>query len=97
MKMKTIEAVAFNRYLSDQSLPKHKRMNAENYIDWANFGAREAQRWIDFEEEKPELKDKPYQILCKRESGHVESYLIIDNKSLYFLKEFVSWRPIERP
>lgn len=51
--MNSIEKVAFDRYLSDQSLPERKRMNASNYIDWANLGAREAQRWIPLEEELP--------------------------------------------
>jgi len=51
--MKTIEEVAFGRYLSDQSLPESKRMHASNYIDWANLGAREAQRWIPIEELPP--------------------------------------------
>ena len=52
--MKTIEQVVFDKYKSDQSLPKHKRMEPKNYIDWANYGAREAQRWIPVEEELPE-------------------------------------------
>lgn len=51
--METIEGVAFTRYVSDKLKPKHKRMDAANYIDWANFGAREAQRWISIDEEIP--------------------------------------------
>ena len=52
--MKTIESVAFDRYKSDQSLPEHKRINPCNYIDWANFGKREAQRWVPINESMPE-------------------------------------------
>jgi len=51
--MKTIEKAAFDRYMSDLALPEHKRINPSNYIDWANFGANEAKRWIPVEEELP--------------------------------------------
>lgn len=51
--MKTIEDVAFQRYIDDQSLPKRKRMGIDCYIDWANLGAREAQRFIPLEEDLP--------------------------------------------
>lgn len=51
--MKKIEEVAFNRYLSDQSLPTRQRMDASNYLDWAHLGAKEAQRFIPIEEELP--------------------------------------------
>ena len=51
--MKTIEQVAGEKYISDLELPERKRMSADCYIDWANFGAREAQRWIPIEKEKP--------------------------------------------
>lgn len=53
--MKTIEEVASNRYISDQKLSERKRLQSNCYIDWANLGAREAQRWIPVEEELPEI------------------------------------------
>jgi hypothetical protein len=51
--MKKIEELAAEKYISEQSLPERKRMPAENYIDWAVFGVKEAQRWIPVEEELP--------------------------------------------
>lgn len=65
--MNSIEKVAFDRYLSDQSLPERKRMNASNYIDWANLGAREAQRWISIKESMPE--DHAELLLDKKGKG----------------------------
>lgn len=55
--MKKIEDLAAEKYISERSLPERKRTPAENYIDWAVFGAREAQRWIPVEEELPEDSD----------------------------------------
>ena len=68
--MKTIEEVVFGRYLSDQSLPAHKRMDITCYIDWAQLGAREAQRWIDVND-----RDNPMpantDFLIKLEDGQI--------------------------
>jgi len=51
--MKTIEWLAAEKYQEQRNLPAHKQMRAENFIDWAQFGAREAQRWISVEDELP--------------------------------------------
>lgn len=101
--MKTIEEVAFNRYKSDQSLPSHKRMNPSNYIDWAQLGAKEAQRWISIDEEPIPLQE---QILVKAKNGSIYDVVKLPNKELtpwwgnnkFTLIEanVTHWRPIER-
>jgi hypothetical protein len=72
--MKTIEEIAFGRYLSDQSLPKHKRMDASNYIDWAQLGATEVQRWIPVTEELPIVTE------FGNWDGHRSEFVIAKNK-----------------
>lgn len=52
--MKKIEELAAEKYISEQNLPERKRTPAENYIDWAEFGAREAQKWISVKDSMPE-------------------------------------------
>lgn len=52
--MKKIEELAAEKFISQQNYPERKRIPAENYIDWAEFGAREAQRWIPISESLPE-------------------------------------------
>lgn len=96
--MKTIEEVAFSKYLSDQKLPKHKRMAPENYIDWANFGAIEAQRWIPVEEELPPLHEF---VLVK--SGKSDTVCIghlradgVWHSGWSIIEYPRCWRPIER-
>jgi len=94
--MKTIENVAFDRYLSDQSLPRHKRMGDSNYIDWAVFGAREAQRYIPMEEELPEHKVR---VLVK--DIHEAEFTFIftgscDIKESAKLMGITHWRPLYR-
>jgi hypothetical protein len=69
--MRTIENVAFNRYKDDQSLPRHKQMGVSNYIDWANFGAREAQRFIPIEEELPPVG---VEVLLQNDNWKNEDY-----------------------
>lgn len=51
--MKTIEQFVTDKYLGELQFPNHKRTREDYYIDWAQFGAREAQRFIPFEEEMP--------------------------------------------
>lgn len=106
--MKTIEQVVFDKYKSDQSLPKRKRMAPEDYIDWANFGAKEAQRWISVEEELPELNRDLYSdlLLLKDEKGklHIGFYhwtmkgnIFITNNGLSFYEAYIThFRPINR-
>ena len=52
--MKTIESFVAEKYHGQRELPKHKQIPASCFIDWANIGAREAQRWITLNEELPE-------------------------------------------
>jgi hypothetical protein len=52
--MKSIEQVVFDRYLSQQSKAEKYRIDASNYIDWAQIAVREAQRFIPIEESMPE-------------------------------------------
>lgn len=58
-------------------------------------GILDAQQWISVEDELPEIKDKPYQVLVKSITGHMETYHVIDRKSQHFIKEFIEWRLIE--
>ena len=51
--MKKIEELAIEKYMNQQSMPKHKQIRDSNYIDWAYFGANEVQRWIPIIEEFP--------------------------------------------
>ncbi|HZK95467.1 MAG TPA: hypothetical protein VFC67_14760 [Prolixibacteraceae bacterium] len=90
--MKTIEEVAFDRYLSDQSLPAHKRMDTSCYIDWAQLGAREAQRWIDVND-----RDNPMpantDFLIKLEDGQIFRF---NEDWSDEMKIVTHWRPFER-
>lgn len=52
--MKTIETLAAEKYHGQRELPVRKQIPAQNFIDWAQYGAREAQRWISVEEELPD-------------------------------------------
>ena len=56
--MKSIEYIVVEKYLNQQGLPSHKQTPAQNYIDWAYIGAREAQRWFSVNEEMPETSDR---------------------------------------
>jgi hypothetical protein len=95
--MKTIENHVVDKYLSQRKLPVHKRIPAENYIDWAQFGAIEAQRWISIDEELPEIGQR---VLCKGDnllevltfttSGFMSD---MDVKMIFNVSY---WRPIER-
>lgn len=51
--MKTIEYIIGERHEAMQTLPKHKQIPDNFFLDWAIMGAREAQRWISIEEELP--------------------------------------------
>lgn len=54
--MNTIEELAVERYLRQKEIPEHKRMPADNYIDWAQLGAREGERL---------MKEKALKAFCK--------------------------------
>jgi len=100
--MKTIETVAFERYKSDQSLPEHKRLNPSNYIDWANFGKREAQRWIPVEEEMPKVGETVLVSLSGAGNDlrlafiNVRHNFIISLLNNFESEHITHWRPIER-
>ena len=82
--MKKIEELAAEKYISEQNLPERKRTTAENYIDWAELGAREAQRWITIKESMPEdhdellvpkkgkLSEITIPVLVRYKNGHVK-------------------------
>ena len=100
--MKTIESLAVEKYLGQRELPSHKQIPATNFIDWAQFGAREAQRWISIEEEMPSVTgwfSVPYLAKTKNEihvvgftEGRWHQYggLCLKNNVV------THWRPIER-
>lgn len=74
--MKTIETLAAEKYHGQRELPAHKQIPAENFIDWAQFGAREAQRWIPVSEELPE---EGLPCIVKNQA---------DNKCICFMKSY---------
>lgn len=76
--MKKIEDIIAEKYISEQNLPERKRTPAENYIDWGMIGAKEAQRWISVDEEKP---PKQTMLLVKIDRG--------DDKTWTILAEFI--------
>ena len=96
--MKKIENIACERYLSDQSLPIHKRMGDSNYIDWAVFGAREAQRWFPIDTLTYEVT-KGLKFIGKNKAGCVSTARIetagitADDMSIL---PFTEWRPLDR-
>lgn len=100
--MKTIEYLVVEKYKKQKDLPVHKRIPAENFIDWAQFGAREAQRWISIEEEMPTETgwDKaPYLVKTKNEIhvvGFTEGYWHMLEGLCLKKKVVTHWRPIER-
>lgn len=95
--MKKIEELAAEKYLSEQNLPERKRTPSENYIDWAEFGAREAQRWIHINEDFP-----TGEIIWKGEYQHDKGFLDLNELSKSEILQVVRdngliyWRPIER-
>jgi len=58
---------------------------------------RQIPQWVRVEEELPILTEEYYQILVKSSTGYMETYYIIDKKSLYFLREFIEWKYIDTP
>lgn len=55
--MESIEHIVANKYLKQQELPSHKQIPAQNYIDWAQVGAEEAQCWFPVSEKVPDTSD----------------------------------------
>lgn len=55
--MRSIEFIVTEKYLNQRELPTHKQIPAQNYIDWANIGAQEAQRWFPVDEELPDTSE----------------------------------------
>lgn len=96
--METIENLATEKYINQRVLPPHKQLPANNFIDWAQFGAREAQRWISIDKELPEVNKR---ILVKDE--RIDAFtvgLLGSNKKFYTdndqIVNITHWRPIER-
>ncbi|MEG2276658.1 MAG: hypothetical protein RSA53_05415 [Odoribacter sp.] len=54
--MNIIEELTIKKYLGQRELPEHKRIPADSYIDWAQFGARENERL---------MKEKALKAFCK--------------------------------
>ena len=102
--MKTIEELAFEKYLNEQKLPERKRTDPSNYLDWAEFGKNEAQRWIETKEENPPTDQD---VLIKMRDGIYIGVLYRDGFMCVYhtngLKSIkldhdviIKWRPIER-
>lgn len=66
--------------------------SAQNYIDGIKF----AETWTAFEDELPEIKDKPYQVLTYRIDGGKERYqaIWINDQIRDWAMFFTHWRPI---
>jgi len=96
--MKSIELAASTRYLSDLELPERKRINPSCYIDWANFGAIEAQKWFPIDTLTYQETDGLV-FLGKNKYGCVTTARIstrgikADNTNIL---PFTEWRPLER-
>lgn len=96
--MKTIESIVVEKYLGQRELPAHKQLPAENYIDWAQIGAREAQRWISIDEELPNV-NKRVLVKDERINAFTVGLLSADRKFYTDNNQIVNithWRPIER-
>lgn len=91
--MKTIDQAA--KELFPDCNNESDQKTVEMFREIFRKGAKFAQQWISVEDELPELKDKPYQVLVKSITGHIETYHVIDRKSQHFIKEFIEWRPVE--
>lgn len=105
--MKSIEKVVCERYISQQSLPVKNQIEASNYIDWAQIGAKEAQRFIPVDEEEPEANpEEPCwskELICKLKSGCHEILQFNVKKKTFENVDYVfesgevtHWRPLER-
>jgi len=97
--MKTIEDIASSRYISDLELPERKRIHPSCYIDWAVFGAREAQRWIPIEKEVPVhdswvlVKTDLCRFPCQVAQFRLDKFISTDN---FIVANVSFWRPIDR-
>ncbi|MDL2310119.1 DUF551 domain-containing protein [Parabacteroides sp. OttesenSCG-928-B22] len=104
--MKTIEWLAVEKYQGQQSLPAHKQIPAQNFIDWAQFGAREAQRWISITEELPNYGEPvllkfvngSYEVgyYLQHKERNDEFYSYIEPDIEFIFQAVTHWRPIER-
>lgn len=105
--MKSIEQFIFDKYLSQQSKAEKYKIDASNYIDWAQIAVKEAQRWIPVEEEEPEANpEEPgwsLEVICKLASGsHEILQFNVKNKTfenanyIFESGEITHWRPLER-
>lgn len=95
MGLKTIEWLTVEKYESQRGLPKHKQIPAQNFIDWAQFGAREAQRWISIDDRETPIPNEG-DLLIKLKNGAIRRYE--ENwQDEFGLDGIVThWRPIER-
>lgn len=93
--MKTIEYLAAEKYSDQRELPPHRQILAQNFIDWAQFGAREAQRWISINDRENPIPTG-VDFLIKLENGAIRRYK--ENwQDEFGLHEVVThWRPFER-
>ena len=102
MGLKTIEWLTVEKYEGQRGLPKHKQIPAQNFIDWAQFGAREAQRWISIDEEMPSdtgWMNAPYLVKTKNEIhvvGFTEGCWHMRGGLCLKKNTVTHWRPIER-
>lgn len=93
MGLKKIEWLVVEKFNDQEDLPKHKQIPAQNFIDWAQFGAREAQRWISVQEEP----EKGIQVLVKNKYEVCDVDRLLNSgweKSPEIT--YTHWRPIER-
>jgi hypothetical protein len=101
--MKTIEEFVFDKYLSQQSKAEKYKIDASNYIDWANIAVSEAQRFIPIEEELPPYHTKILVIdsISKQESfgqfsQNMEWFHCHKSTNVFAKSDITHWRPLFR-
>jgi len=92
--MKTIKerAKELNPYKVTESIG-----NCLSFNQGVQAGVKIAEDWVSIEEELPEIREKPYQVLVKTSDDQYDVIRIIDEFEISLIKEhFDFWRPINR-
>jgi len=92
--MKTIaEAAGWVEHNKGYLMSTIDQMAVESFKSGVKF----AESWIDVNDELPEVKEEPYQILAEKKSGGVTCYFIGDECDVQAISDFCTkWRPLNR-
>lgn len=93
--MKSIERIVSEKYHDQQSLPQHKQLPANCFIDWAKIGAREVQRWISIDDRENPIPDDE-DFLIKLENGSIRRFKENWEEEFGLDGIVTHWRPFER-